>query len=658
MFRIAKQIEISRNILICDNDAHIARWLQEIARELDNTTNINQFVCNFFLKRKSELSDEAIERLLAFGNTLSSSVAINTSTNVETSFKSNTKDKNSNSERKETLILSKLHKDVFNNIGSYLPIQSSLKLATTSHKFHQFVQNNEYFQHYSKGCQWKLDDTILKTACKYNCILQCFHKCTNVRLHVDSKQINCYNDFRYGRRRRDGSMKNCILKQIVNKIEKDKNHDLIWFKQIFGKIECLYVSNDWRCAFQDIPMSWLFDINYNYNYNNDETLSAAPLKVIGGLTDLGRKSKNRGVTTDLSQNASSLFTSRYQHYFVQKCQRDLSKVRKLKRLWIDWDDDVFSRLLELEGNFDGIMTQLPQDRVYSHKGVNTRFEFNSLRQFFQIFHSRVKWLEILIHSQTMWRNYNYFDILSSNNQDYTILDKIFPFSDDSTILIEDLEKTEAEMTFEQFLMRYKCESLKLPTIEQFKVHIGGLDDCKILLYILKHDKLMKLINLFNSVIDFSVAIDYNENLQQPLKQVLSIVIDNFQMIKKIRIRIGSNYTKGNATSIGLMVRNVFSDILSNLLVQCVISTKDKTIDMISITVGRGNKVFGGRNKVIIENNDELLNRNRNQLTEKINRITVQSCQRCQNLWISHKNDIILEREKLQEVFTFEKKYDL
>ena len=165
--------------------------------------------------------------------------------------------------------LTSLPTDIFNKIGSYLPLTCCIQLSTTSHQLHKMVQNDDFFsQIKSQMKTMKLTESLLTTIYENDSSLECFKFCEHLYISSDI-WIDCNDD--------DNDRNKCVLHKIVSKIDtydntnkdksKDKMCNILWFRFILSNIEQLFVSTSWHCAFKHLPMSWIFDKNPWFNPN-------------------------------------------------------------------------------------------------------------------------------------------------------------------------------------------------------------------------------------------------------------------------------------------------------------------------------------------------------------------------------------------------------
>ena len=260
MFRCSKQFQISTFILAATDD-EILQWLKMVTQGLINT-NCNRYLANLFLQNRYQATDEMIDKMYNFGVACANSQ----STHVQQSHKCNDVKNNNNHSK-----IQSLPNDIFINIGSYLPVKSSIQISKLNRWFHRMVQNREYFGRQSR---LKLTEMELQTICKYDSNLECYEQCEELALCIQNRRtfkpqqrtIDCEKYRNHG---------HCALQQIVSKIRSNNNstgnHSFEWFKRLLNNINCLSVANSWCCVFKHIPMSWIFDTDINSSIRSTDT---------------------------------------------------------------------------------------------------------------------------------------------------------------------------------------------------------------------------------------------------------------------------------------------------------------------------------------------------------------------------------------------------
>ena len=718
MHRIAKQLEISHSISSCEDNTLIIKWLQALATGLGINT-VQHFVSDVFLLLKSKYSDEHLDVLLQHAQDINSRRNNNSSTPANHNYKINT-NTNSNSCK-----ISQFPKDIFNNIGSYLDIKSSLALSIANHLFHQLIHNNSYFETSKKQTsRLELTEKKLQLIYKYNCCMSSFSKFFELKLYVSDKHeiiektarldefqygyqyhnhhyapygtyatrvvetINCvpkkkskkskqnsnnnnrnrnhnykhscnfinihHNHNNNNSRNRDSAdsevesdissdddsgvgmneneEEECILGKIVNEIELNCNYDLMWIKKVFGEAKNLLVSNEWKCAFDHIPMEWIFGIRDNNNNNNDNNY----------LETLGSTSSN----FCLSCGALKKLVEKYNDYiFVNNCQSDnykgrvrqIRQIRQIQRIWYNVKSKHNWKLLsKLNGNFQGIMIRLCDQDLISR--------FKNLKQFFRIFHSNLTVLEIYL------AGYNSLPGDRNGIINSGFLSLLFKRNDK---LIKQLTTTETQLAFEKFLTMNHCDVSNLPKIEQLLVNFIKNGEDRAGIELLKNDKLMKLVNLSNSVKSVCFQF-YKAKNSYKLKNSCIKWIQNLHNLVKVGIIIC--VTKDASI---FDIEQFYNQFLLDLVFECVILNKE--IKIIDIDIGYEPQIYNQANisEVVIENNQMLLHKARNELKQMIlDNVIKPRFDVIKNVWKFKFDQLVNETEQISERIVIKRSFQV
>ena len=244
-FRFANQISLLQKVLDIQKGQTLLNFVDALATEL-NFTTVNGLIANLFLSNKSKLSDESIKRLINV---------------INTSKDSPKSDKSTNDEKKCNL--EPLPNGIFESIGSYLDIKSSLKLSSCNRQIHKMVLNDSYFNaKYPCTKSLTLTTDKLNQICKHNSILDYYLPSCQILKIInqtsdDSTEINCTVADNNGN-------VNCALRQFFDSNDCNNNiynYDKEWMNILLSKICRLKVDNKWICAFNHLPLDKLLSID-------------------------------------------------------------------------------------------------------------------------------------------------------------------------------------------------------------------------------------------------------------------------------------------------------------------------------------------------------------------------------------------------------------
>ena len=137
MFRISKQLEISRLIRECETIEEVCQWFKVLAESI-GIQKARRLVANEFLTVKSQLDNQSVDKILSsapitnrIGDTFNQSKMIVIA-------------------RCE---LDSLPKGIIFHVLCYLPIKSNLNVSMTNHSFHKKIQNDQCFHNtYRNQC--------------------------------------------------------------------------------------------------------------------------------------------------------------------------------------------------------------------------------------------------------------------------------------------------------------------------------------------------------------------------------------------------------------------------------------------------------------------------------------------------------------------------
>ena len=481
MFRCNKEIEISSSILKCDKDeSAILNWLNILSNEFSVTPN--EMICRLFFKTKHFLNDESIQKLynFALNNTLQSNMIVKSNGNTKPTVTA-------------TRDLCKLPTDVLKNIGSYLTIKSRLRLSITNRMYYKMIQRREYF---NTKMVIELCPKRLTAIYENNCGLDC---CDEMSQPLDiniicpeNKRINCQED-----------SQECILSKIIKKIEKQEEAQvyciLNWFKRALNKVSILSISKNWVCGLNHLPVAWIFDINSSTVNKNG--VNSVDIRQSG---------------SSLSSSALNAFATSYDSYWMKKYSQ-LNQLQDESTSGINYNVPVIGKDIrpiesisgkdrkivsfgiarQFHSNYEKFRIKLPRDTLSLYENIN--FRLYTLAQFFAIFHSRLKQLRILFKQYQL-----------QTSTDINIVSQIFNKNNSTKQLIKDLNTTETQLSFNDFLKKYDCQSYQLPQIKsiyfRWSQTTNGKNsvavdnyDCLLLRELFENDKLMKLFNFSNTI---------------------------------------------------------------------------------------------------------------------------------------------------------------
>ena len=220
----------------------------------------------------------------------------------------------------------------------------------------------------------------------------------------------------------------------------------------------------------------------------------------------------------LNANSSNLLSLKYQQYLSQSPLPLES--RKICRIWFDYKQiDTFKMVTKFGNNLKGFVFYLPNNN-YDNNSIKMKIQnrFCSLKTFFRIFHNQIDWIEIHIDIDD--------DIVNNDNDNNEwIVGQFFIKYNLNKNLLKDLNLSQEILSFESFLIKYDCGNMidNLPNIKTLNINFDGNnynyyykikndndndDNNNVLTILLKHDKLMKLLNFSKSVETISFKFYY------------------------------------------------------------------------------------------------------------------------------------------------------
>ena len=605
MFRIAKQLEITRLIHKCETSEELCQWFTAIV----NLIGVQQgrtIIANAFLKRKAQFDSQSIDHLLT---------SIPTELYEEDRLGNNKI--NDSSDREQTISkhnkakceLGSLPEGVFFHISLYLSIKSCLHLSMTSHSFHKKIQNNKCF--YTKPKRvLNFTPITLERIVKNNCIMECTHMSADIDI---STTHNCqYSHY---------NCNNCPLSRLIDKIDDNNkrniNYDLLWFKKIWKNMTGIYISNHYRCALEHIPISWVLeqDLDRNQFFKPIDVFSAASQE-----QKISRRRRKARINKEIIEN----FCKRVKKFVNDNPDKE---IRKIQRIWYDqWKCDPIEIHLSFGNSLTGIILDLP--RVWDNK-----CRFKNLDAFFKVFHQNLNWFEVSIG----------FD-------DFGNGDIISQFFKENKQLCDDLNKTEEKLSFGQFRAKYNFENKLMAQIKDFAIGLNTVPhEESVLFKLLHHDKMLKLLNVQESVncLWFTFKhtcpnhmIRYKSNIEN-LNQLAFSKLDNLEKCRYNTIQDRINESQ---------MTNFFR-LANEFLLRMMLKPKGKYVWLL-IRTPKWKYAKTLNYTIKIENKQELLYCNRDALRKKISTIVENSVEAAKI--ILHTNHLI----KIEQRFQIERCYSI
>ena len=562
MFRISKQLEISRRIRDCETTQELCQWFQILADSI-GVQKARRLAANGFLTVKSQLDNQSIDKILSSAPTTTHPSNNNDTATHSKDSKMHTLNQ---SKRIPRCQLDSLPKGIIFHILSYLAIKSNLNVSMTSHSFHKKIQNDQCF--HDQDCDIiQLDPQILTTIGKNNCVMQCLH--TNKKIYICTPHNYPWSS---------SPCNNCPLSRLIDKI-KNKNYDLLWFKIIWKNMKNIYVSNNYPCTLKHIPISWIFE---------DEHQVLKPINVFGAAPqEKGDSHINHSIIVN--------FAKCMKNYINDNPDK---KFRKIQRIWYDCKHcDTIEILSSFGENTTGILIDLP--RLWDNKS-----RFGDLKTFFKIFHKNLNWLEILIDDNNIGNN--------------SIVSQLF--KRDNKQLCDDLNKTKKQLSFNQFLKKHNCQNNSLPKHTDlaidFQMHVPYSQS--VLFKLLNNDKIIKLLNVRKSV--KYLWLTSLPCAKEIIKHELDIKMRCQLTICKLDNLRGFDYTLDHPDYLPKEEEMAkFFGLAKEFSMQMVMKP---TAKYVSLTIGSHESIDEKKFKHIIkiENKNELSQQNRDALKTKISSI--------------------------------------
>ena len=545
------------------------------------------------MQGKSRFNNQLIDVLLASGPTQYTNNEMN---NDSDSVNTN------NNENNQHCKLDLLPNGVFCHISFYLAIKSNLDLSMTSHSFHEKIQNSNCLGVNKDFDTVKLNPTMINTIERNNCIMQCLHKCTII--DIDTPHYWAYSNI---------DCTNCPLSRLVEKINSNKNYDLLWFKTVWGSMTSIFISNYYPCILKHIPISWILA---------DKNQVLKPIRVFGAGQE-----NNGARSCRISKSIMEEFANRVKNYINDN---DNKTIRKIQRIWFACNGCDTVEIYSSFGNsLTGIFLDLPRLR-------DNKCRFQDLETFFKVFHENVNWLEIFVDKDNIG-NRNIVSQLFKNNQQ----------------LCDDLNKTEKQLPFNQFLIKYNCEKKCLPKIYHLAIDFDQLVSYEqsALFKLLSNDKIMKLLNVQQSVCSLSVLL--LPCVTEVIKESCKTDIENLigLTLSKLDSLTACKYIVRSMTAMNQQEMEKFFDLLNTILLQMLLKPKAKCVCAI-ISCRKWTDKTVTKFSLKIENKNELLYCNRDALKRKISSLVNDSIQAAKKIW--YKTKLV----KIEQRFEFERDYSM
>ena len=664
MFRISKQLQIVEGITESTTHDQLAGWLKVIVLEL-SLSHAKNLASQLFLHSKQKLSNDALDKLLkhkeSSQKTEKKGLADDTKQNC-TSY-----DFNVNSDaNSRSCYLSALSKDEFIKIGSYLSAKSRLYLSMTNRLFHRRVQNRDYFEqcdknHSSDKEGIKLSEKRLTTIYNNNCIVECLHTKDILQIVCKSVKNNCQSQ----------NERDCILSKLIDKVGLglgsscdydcvniknigNINYDLIWLRKVLGNVKCLYVSNNWSCAFDHLPMEWLFSHKVNYNNLECKESTPKPIKIIGS------NSRDSNRSRKLSKTSLEILTKKYQEYHKKLIEKQKSINKKIKNyddhdtdskdnndcknkmvtrsisyIWFDRQKcDPFHVCQTFGNNLTGMILEVPRN-------WDNKCRLETLDQFFSVFHHNLNSLEIHVDRA---QKKNRVSNSNNNNSNQDIINHWFKNNDQ---LCKDLRTTEDELPFDAFLTKYGCNGNRygLAQIRSFVIDFDRNIENSMILQIFNNDKLMRLLNIEQTV--YSLMLRFFDKYNTWFAKRSSIcAISKLVNVSAILIEL-RHKEMGSDDGYDSQLEKLYSLLLIDILVE--IAIKSLKMNQLNVQLQNYNSPKNFNYTIKINSKHELAYNNRENLRNKISLIVQKS-----------HNDAIqaLKTNSTKQMFRFERCYTM
>ena len=490
-------------------------------------------------------------------------------------------------------------------------------------------------------------------------------------------------------------------------------NNLDWVKRALNNATQLIVSNKWRCAYAHLPMEWIFDIDNNNNKDKDNVnIKNKMLKHKQQTNDSDKKGVyirgfDGNTVSFLSGVAATLFAESYETYWVKKCSlfdvnsNSNSKqggnsvpiigedVRSIGDAVITRDHMSFHIATQLHGNYKKYRMQIPQKKI--RISTMDAYRIGTLEQYFEIFHSRLKILRVLFRRYDIPGDYKIINtsIINDNNSNsnnntnnkpgtgeknkiiqknnnVSIINYKYGeyitsdlFNKNNIELLNDLNTSEKELSFKEFLKKYNCENKSLPQLESLYFRYATIRDNRnknntyasvLLKKLFEHDKLMKLFNFSNSVkiVGFSFVSMARKHTFSKIDTRNFTMLKNscFDLLNRLNnvTQIDFEFsikTKNNTVDDDEM--NIFfNQFITDITVGCLV--KYDKVDKIVIMFSLPKAAKECDEEEIIEETIEISDKqqlsinNRNELIKKVEYVTKKHGDHFLTKWNQKKND--------------------
>ena len=576
-FRFRQQMQLCESILTIKKKETFSAVLTDIIKVLIvdfNLVKTQRYFVKLFLQNKRRVSNGTLEHLLQIvHNTKGNNADNDDQTVIATRDDVASRDHNYNSMNnyKDTdnydynygprVCLSDMTVDVFNKIGSYLELKSSLRLSRCNRMYNAMILSVDYFNKCEDTRQLKLTkDKIYKIMKENSCLDYYLPNCRVL-------SINCDHDlfkkrcFRYQQMHGvdcRNEQQRCVLCNMFIKLNRSQknsnsnsnphscgNYDIRWIESILSQIDHLMVDNLWSCAFSNLPFDNLLGNKSNTSddgimISTDTTVKTRKVDSCDKDNyDFSNIDENRseiriqGIEPDieLNENAMRVFGNKYDGLYrdmaninydcIDDPSESFQETIMIRRVGVIFDHGAynsFTFLDQLHCNYDSMYLNIP------YRNCNHRFI--SIEHFLQIFHNKVDWFEP-----------TFGKITDDNNKDDLTNVPKWLFCDSE--LINDLNKSETNLSFNDLLKKYHINDNQLPNVKSFLIN-SNLNGYNALTCFLNHNKLIKLLNLEKTVDTIILNIDFDYEMIE-LKQCLRLLTNmKFNNLLRLEMALFEN----------------------------------------------------------------------------------------------------------------------
>ena len=319
-------------------------FLERVAAELLNEPSISRLITLLLLKNHDILSNCNVDNLLQYCNSITTTTATSDS---------------------KTQTLLSLPLDIFDSSACYLTKMDSIQLGTCCHQLYQITQRCQFLQNNNENSAG-----VRLGVRNFQKILHC--KVDPWSWCVNCKRLQLYN-FKVPRGTSAGYKKenSVILSRMVKSI-KSKKYYTQWFDKLFEKLDYLTIKNgnkDFSPFCELVTMKTLFSI---------EKLN----KISNKIEMVQRNGLNLTLNTNFVDDAIH-FAQKYHDFFVNNCNSDLSKIRKINML-----EFTFVSQLGINKTCDLL------SKNYQQLVCHCQLNIESIDHLNRIIHSNVRRLQI------------------------------------------------------------------------------------------------------------------------------------------------------------------------------------------------------------------------------------------------------------------------